>query len=352
VLDAIDADTDTSSRTRFSDYPLSRRTLSGLDAAGFVEPTAIQHRSLLRALKGQDVLGAAKTGSGKTLAFLIPVIERLWRLKWSKLDGVGAVVISPTRELALQTFQCLASAGAKHDMSAGLIIGGVLHCLSRVSDPHCGARSVSPPVTCERLMHCDCRPPLSISRTHAHGTHTHTRHTHTHAHARTHTHIHTHIYTHTHTHTHTHMADISFRLSIKPPTKPKPGTTFEREQANIPFTNILICTPGRLLQHLDETPNFDCMRVQVLVLDEVSAGFTRCIIVHLHARLCVPCCCTRHRAPARYGITKLSMHGTYKFVSDVACMPKLHNVTPQAMRPPRWCNPTLSSLHITHAPCP
>ena len=128
-LEAIDVDTDTSTRTRFSDYPLSRRTLDGLDAAGFVQPTAIQHQSLIRALKGQDVLGAAKTGSGKTLAFLIPVIERLWRLKWSKLDGVGAVVISPTRELALQTFQCLASAGAKHDMSAGLIIGGGRHCL-------------------------------------------------------------------------------------------------------------------------------------------------------------------------------------------------------------------------------
>ena len=126
-LDALNVDTDTSTRARFSDFPLSRRTLAGLDAAGFIEPTAIQRMSLLRALKGQDILGAAKTGSGKTLAFLIPVLERLWRMKWSKMDGVGAVVISPTRELALQTFQCLASAGAKHDMSAGLIIGGTMH---------------------------------------------------------------------------------------------------------------------------------------------------------------------------------------------------------------------------------
>jgi ATP-dependent RNA helicase DDX10/DBP4 len=156
---------------RFADFPISRRTLDGLEAGGFTTPTPIQRQTLLRALRGEDILGAAKTGSGKTLAFLIPVIEKLWRMRWSKMDGVGAVVISPTRELALQTFQALAAVGGKHDMSAGLIIG---------------------------------------------------------------------------------------------------GTTFEREQANIPFTNILICTPGRLLQHLDETPNFDCMQVQVLVLDEAD----------------------------------------------------------------------------------
>lgn len=45
------------------------------------------------------MLGAAKTGSGKTLAFLIPIIEKLYRMNWSKFDGVGAVIISPTREL-------------------------------------------------------------------------------------------------------------------------------------------------------------------------------------------------------------------------------------------------------------
>ena len=47
-------------------------------------------------------MGAAKTGSGKTLAFLLPMLERLFRLKWSPEDGLGAMVISPTRELAYQ----------------------------------------------------------------------------------------------------------------------------------------------------------------------------------------------------------------------------------------------------------
>lgn len=61
--------------------------------------TDIQAKSLLYSLKGKDVLGAAETGSGKTLAFLIPVLELLYRNKWGPQDGLGALIISPTREL-------------------------------------------------------------------------------------------------------------------------------------------------------------------------------------------------------------------------------------------------------------
>ena len=52
------------------------------------------------------------------------VVEKLYRLKWGKLDGLGALVISPTRELAIQIFDELRKVGAKHDLSAGLLIGG------------------------------------------------------------------------------------------------------------------------------------------------------------------------------------------------------------------------------------
>jgi superfamily II DNA/RNA helicase len=52
------------------------------------------------------------------------VVERLYRLKWGRLDGLGALVISPTRELALQIFDELRKVGARHDLSAGLLIGG------------------------------------------------------------------------------------------------------------------------------------------------------------------------------------------------------------------------------------
>ena len=54
----------------------------------------------------------------------IQVVEKLYRLKWGKLDGLGALVISPTRELAIQIFDELRKVGAKHDLSAGLLIGG------------------------------------------------------------------------------------------------------------------------------------------------------------------------------------------------------------------------------------
>lgn len=52
------------------------------------------------------------------------VLERLYRLQWGKLDGLGALVISPTRELAMQIFEELKKIGKPHDFSAGLLIGG------------------------------------------------------------------------------------------------------------------------------------------------------------------------------------------------------------------------------------
>ena len=52
------------------------------------------------------------------------VLEKLYRLKWGRLDGLGALVISPTRELALQIFDELRRVGARHSLSAGLLIGG------------------------------------------------------------------------------------------------------------------------------------------------------------------------------------------------------------------------------------
>ena len=73
--------------------------VTGLKKAFFVEMTEIQAKSLPVSLKGKDVLGAAQTGSGKSLAFLIPTLEILYRRKWGPADGLGALIISPTREL-------------------------------------------------------------------------------------------------------------------------------------------------------------------------------------------------------------------------------------------------------------
>lgn len=96
----------------------------GLAAASYVEMTLIQEMALPFALASKDILAAAKTGSGKTLAFLIPLLEKLVVEKWSNYDGLGALVISPTRELAVQIFNVLKIVGKYHCFSAGLLIGG------------------------------------------------------------------------------------------------------------------------------------------------------------------------------------------------------------------------------------
>jgi len=108
----------------FQDFQLSQETLAGLKAAGYTEPTEIQKETLKPALEGKDVLGSAKTGSGKTLAFVIPLLECLHKEKWSSDDGLGAIIVTPTRELAYQIFEVLRLVGQRHQFSAALVIGG------------------------------------------------------------------------------------------------------------------------------------------------------------------------------------------------------------------------------------
>ncbi|XP_043927789.1 probable ATP-dependent RNA helicase DDX10 [Protopterus annectens] len=156
---------------KFSDFPLSKNTLKGLLEAQYRTPTEIQKQTIGLALQGKDILGAAKTGSGKTLAFVVPVLECLYRQQWTAEEGLAVLIISPTRELAYQTFEVLRKVGKNHEFSAGLIIGG---------------------------------------------------------------------------------KDLKF------------------EAERITRTNIIICTPGRLLQHMDETSYFYASNLQMLVLDEAD----------------------------------------------------------------------------------
>mmetsp|Transcript_1486 Transcript_1486/g.2350 ORF Transcript_1486/g.2350 Transcript_1486/m.2350 type:complete len:817 (-) Transcript_1486:48-2498(-) len=108
----------------FDDLPLSQFTQSGLERGNFVRLTKIQQLAIPHALAGRDVLGAAQTGSGKTLAFLVPLVERLYRNNWIAGLGVGGLVISPTRELALQIYEVLRVVGYRHQFTGGLVIGG------------------------------------------------------------------------------------------------------------------------------------------------------------------------------------------------------------------------------------
>ncbi|MCJ1250623.1 ATP-dependent RNA helicase dbp4 [Trapelia coarctata] len=155
----------------FTDLPLSQPTSSGLEASHFKTLTDIQKKAIPLALKGSDILGAAKTGSGKTIAFLIPVLENLYRRKWTELDGLGALILSPTRELAIQIFEVLRKIGRYHTFSAGLVIG---------------------------------------------------------------------------------------------------GKSLQEERERLGRMNILVCTPGRMLQHMDQTSELEIDNLQMLVLDEAD----------------------------------------------------------------------------------
>lgn len=161
-----------SSELSFATMPLSSRTKEGLALSGLKAPTDIQAATLPHALAGRDILGAAKTGSGKTLSFVLPVIEKLYRERWGVTDGLAALIITPTRELALQIFEVLRAVGRKHQISAGLVTGG--------------------------------------------------------------------------------------------------KKELEEEQDRVVGMNVLVATPGRLLQHMEQTPGFDASQVMMLVLDEAD----------------------------------------------------------------------------------
>ncbi|KAL1597669.1 ATP-dependent RNA helicase [Nothophoma quercina] len=108
----------------FSELKLSDRTMEAIKAMGFESMTEIQQKTIPPLLSGKDVLGAAKTGSGKTLAFLIPAIEMLSAMRFKPRNGTGVIVVSPTRELALQIFGVARELMEKHSQTFGIVIGG------------------------------------------------------------------------------------------------------------------------------------------------------------------------------------------------------------------------------------
>lgn len=112
-------------REPFANLDLSAHTMKALDAMGFTTTTEVQARCIPPLLTGRDVLGAAQTGSGKTLAFVIPIVEMLHKLKFKPRNGTGAIIISPTRELALQIFGVVKELMAHgHHQTFGIVMGG------------------------------------------------------------------------------------------------------------------------------------------------------------------------------------------------------------------------------------
>src|SRR5437879_906851 len=107
---------------RFSEMVISPYVKERLAATRFITPTPVQAAAIPQALEGKDVLATAQTGTGKTLAFLIPVIEQLLK---DKTPGIAAVVLFPTRELAMQVVDQFNKLRGTQLLPAALFAGGV-----------------------------------------------------------------------------------------------------------------------------------------------------------------------------------------------------------------------------------
>ncbi|HEY5919566.1 MAG TPA: DEAD/DEAH box helicase [Chryseolinea sp.] len=107
----------------FKDFELSAAIITALEEKGYQDPTPVQKEAIPQILLGRDVLGSAQTGTGKTAAFCIPILEKLNRNK--KNTGIRALMLTPTRELAIQVFDNLKFYGKHLQIKSTVIYGGV-----------------------------------------------------------------------------------------------------------------------------------------------------------------------------------------------------------------------------------
>jgi hypothetical protein len=106
----------------FETLGLSELTVRAIAKKGYRQPTPIQRRAIPRALEGRDIVAMARTGSGKSAAFLLPMVEKLGA--HSTTVGVRGLVLTPTRELALQTLRFFKEFARFTDLRVVCIVGG------------------------------------------------------------------------------------------------------------------------------------------------------------------------------------------------------------------------------------
>ena len=108
----------------FKNLELTQPILKALDTQGYTNPTPIQKQAIPLVLQGKDLLGVAQTGTGKTAAFGIPLLQLLDK-KNNPKRGIKALILTPTRELAIQIDESLAAYGKYTKLSHAVIFGGV-----------------------------------------------------------------------------------------------------------------------------------------------------------------------------------------------------------------------------------
>ena len=111
---------------RFEDYNIRAEIKRGIAQLGLKKPTDIQYKAIPNILNGEDVLAIAQTGTGKTAAFAIPLLSILSRKKRRERgDGIRAIVMAPTHELALQINQVINAIGKYTKLKSICLVGGV-----------------------------------------------------------------------------------------------------------------------------------------------------------------------------------------------------------------------------------
>jgi ATP-dependent RNA helicase RhlE len=106
----------------FSDFNFNKQVLNAIADAGYNEPTPVQQKAIPPILNGQDVMGIAQTGTGKTAAYVLPIIMKL---KYAQGDHARALIISPTRELAMQIEENVRGYSKYTDLRTVVLYGGL-----------------------------------------------------------------------------------------------------------------------------------------------------------------------------------------------------------------------------------
>src|SRR5258708_4669626 len=111
--------------SNFDNLKLSETILRAVSAEGYTQPTPIQEQAIPSIVDGRDVFGCAQTGTGKTAAFALPMLHRLAQYARQKPRKIKALILSPTRELALQTQESFRSYGRFTGLKSAVVFGGV-----------------------------------------------------------------------------------------------------------------------------------------------------------------------------------------------------------------------------------
>jgi len=110
---------------RFQDLKIDEAILKAIREIGYDQPTPIQEKAIPIVLEGHDLLGCAQTGTGKTAAFSIPMLQRMGRPQEGEARPVRGLILTPTRELALQIYENLCQYGRYLGRISAVIFGGV-----------------------------------------------------------------------------------------------------------------------------------------------------------------------------------------------------------------------------------